>query len=200
MKMSSNRERLRQLIEERCLISGQEFTLSTGEKSRFYFDCKAITLYGEGLYLIAEEFLREIEGFPGNPTAIGGLTMGADFMTAAVVMLSHQRGNTLVNGSIVRKEPKKHGTQNKIENQLPSGTKVVVVDDVITTGTSTIRACEEFEAAGYTIVGIVAVVDREAGGRQTLERRYGQVVSLFRTSDFPQLVSNSSDSTSRVVA
>ena len=85
--MLSNRERLRRLIEERCLISGPEFTLTTGEKSRFYFDCKAITLCGEGLSLIAEELLREIEKLPDTPTAIGGLTMGADFMTAGVIML-----------------------------------------------------------------------------------------------------------------
>ena len=185
--MESNREHLRRLIEERCLIAG-DFTLSTGAKSQFYFDCKAISLHGEGLTLIAEAMLEEIAKFPGQPTAIGGLTLGADFMTAAVAMLSHMKGHSITSGSIVRKEAKKHGTKNKIENDLGRGTRIVVVDDVITTGSSTIIACDEFLAAGYEIVGILAVVDREAGGRQKLEDRYGkQVRSLFKKSDFPQL-------------
>lgn len=187
--MESNRERLRRLIDERCLIEGN-FTLSTGAKSRFYFDCKAITLNGEGLALIAQAMLEQIAKFPIQPSAIGGLTLGADFMTAAVAVLSHMQDGPITDGSIVRKEPKKHGTKNKIENQVPEGTKIVVVDDVITTGSSTIAACEEFLEAGYEIVGILAVVDREAGGRQRLEEKYGKRVdSLFKKSDFPRLAS-----------
>lgn len=192
--MLTNRERLRKLIDERCLIAGPEFTLSTGERSSFYFDCKAVTLHGEGLTLIARGFLEELETFPEAPTAIGGLTMGADFMTAAAIVLSHAKGGHLANGSIVRKEPKKHGTKNRIENQLPAGTRIVVVDDVITTGSSTIRACDEFEEAGYQVVGILAVVDREAGGTQKLEQRYSHVRSLFKKSDFPRLTTRFSDS------
>lgn len=191
--MLTNRERLRGLIEERCLIAGKEFTLSTGEKSRFYFDCKGVTLHGDGLTLIAKEFLKEVKELPIQPTAIGGLTMGADFMTAAVIVMSHQTGGILQDGSIVRKEPKKHGTQNRIENQLPRGTKIVVVDDVITSGSSTLKACDEFEASGYEVVGILAVVDREAGGKQKLEERYKQVRTIFKKSDFPAVGSPSLD-------
>ena len=181
----NDRERLRTLVQERCLLSG-DFTLSTGAKSNFYFDCKRVTLNGEGLTLIAKEFLREIEKLPSRPDAIGGLTMGADFMTAAVAMLSHMTNGPITNGSIARKEPKKHGTQNKVENELPSGTKIVVVDDVITTGKSTLLACKEFEKEGYEVVGILAVVDREAGGHETLKERYSHVFSLFTKSDFPE--------------
>jgi orotate phosphoribosyltransferase len=184
--MAGERERLRQLIEQKCLITSQGFTLTTGGKSGFYFDCKAVTLEGEGLALIASEVLREIEAFPKRPTAIGGMTMGADFIAAAVALLAYQRGLSTVHGSIVRKEPKKHGTMNKIENQLPIGTPIVVVDDVITSGSSTIKACEEFTAAGYEIVGIIAIVDREAGGKQRLEQLYGHVRPLFQKSDFFQ--------------
>src|SRR6266487_12884 len=184
--MPTDRDRLRRLIEKLCIIEG-DFVLSTGAKSRYYFDCKAVALDGEGLTLIAREFLKEIEELPIKPTAIGGLTMGADFITAAVIMLSHQTGGKVLKGSIARKEPKKHGTRRKIENELPPGTKIVVIDDVITTGSSTLKACQEFEEAGYEIVGVLAVVDREQGGRKTLEDRYKHVRTLFKTSDFPKL-------------
>ena len=187
--MQTNRDRLHRLIEKLCIIEG-DFVLSTGVKSRYYFDCKAVALHGEGLTLIGRELLREIESLPVKPTAIGGLTMGADFISAAVIILSHQAGGELLHGSIVRKEPKKHGTRRKIENELPAGTKIVVVDDVITTGTSTLKACREFEEAGYEIVGILAVIDREQGGRKTLEEKYRHVRTLFKTSDFPKLTSH----------
>src|SRR5436853_902288 len=140
--MSSNRERLKKLIEKNCLLTAKAgeklFTLSTGEKSRFYFDCKRVTLDGEGLSLIAKEFLAEIKKLGVSASAIGGLTMGADFMTAAVIAHSYEHGGPITKGSIARKEPKQHGTQNTVENELERGTKIVVVDDVVTTGTSTI--------------------------------------------------------------
>ena len=187
--MLTDRDSLRDLIDKLCILEG-DFTLNTGAKSRYYFDCKCITLDGEGLALIAKEFLREIRNMPIQPTAIGGLTMGADFVTAAVIMLSHQTGDKILKGSIVRKEPKKHGTRKNVENELPRNTKIVVVDDVITTGNSTLDACDKFEAAGYEVVGIMAIVDREAGGRENLEARYKHVKALFKTSDFPRLVSH----------
>jgi orotate phosphoribosyltransferase len=200
--MHTDRERLRQLIDRRCLIAGPEFTLSTGEKSRFYFDCKGATLDAEGLSLIAEAFLDEIAHMPVPPEAIGGMTMGADFMVAATIVLSHQRGGPLRAGSVVRKEPKKHGTMNKIENELPGGARIVVVDDVITSGKSTRDACAELEASGYQVVGILAVVDREAGGMQALQRRYPgiPVRALFSKSDFAALTSPDADAGQRAAA
>ncbi len=144
---------------------------------------------------------RLIEKLPVKPTAIGGLTMGADFITAAVIMMSHQTGGKVLKGSIARKEPKKHGTRRRIENELPPGTKIVVIDDVITTGSSTLKACQEFEEAGYEIVGILAVVDREQGGKKTLEDKYQHVRTLFKTSDFPKLASQlAQNGTERAVA
>src|SRR5204862_6254237 len=122
---------------------------------------------------------------PGNPPACGGLTRGADFIPAALIMFSPQTGGKLVKGSFAPKEHKKHGTRRTIENELPRGTKIVAIDDVITTGASTLLACKEFEEAGYEIVGILAVVDREQGGRKTLEEKYKHVRTLFKTSDFP---------------
>src|SRR6266511_969397 len=197
--MPTDRDRLHRLIGKLCIIEG-DFVLSTGARSRYYFDCKAVALDGEGLTLIAREFLKEIEKLPVKPTAIGGLTMGADFITAAVIMMSHQTGGKVLKGSIARKEPKKHGTRRRIENELPPGTKIVVIDDVITTGSSTMMASREFEEAGYEIVGILAVVDREQGGKKTLEDQYKHVRTLFKTSDFPKLAPLAQKGGARAVA
>src|SRR5437773_9727054 len=101
-EMPTNRDQLRALIEKLCIIEG-DFVLSTGAKSRYYFDCKAVALDGEGLALIAQAFLEEIAKFPLKPTAIGGLTMGADFITAAAIMLSYQTSGKVPKGSIARK-------------------------------------------------------------------------------------------------
>jgi orotate phosphoribosyltransferase len=159
------------------------------EKSGFYFDCKKAMLDGELLSYLADAFLEQIRKLPEVPSAIGGLTMGADFISAAVAMRAFQTGQPTVHASIVRKEPKKHGTKNFIENQLPSGTKIVVVDDVITSGASTQKACTQFLDAGYQLVGILALVDREAGGRERLETEFKcPVLPLFKKRDFPKLV------------
>ena len=182
------RERLRDLIDERCLITAAALTLSTGTVSSFYFDCKKVTLDGECLSLIADACLEEIAKLPSPPTAIGGLTMGADFITAAVALRAFEKGLPTIKGSIVRKEPKKHGTRNHIENELPAGTRIVLVDDVITTGNSTKLAGEKFLEEGYEVVGIIALIDREAGGAERLSEQFGVPVrAIFRKSDFPRI-------------
>jgi len=180
-------ERLRTLLEQKCLRRGQ-FTLSTWETSTWYFDCKHATLDGECLNLIADEVLAAIRCLPVPVQAIGGLTMGADFIVAAVIMRAYERKRPTVYGSIVRKEPKKHGTCSMIENEMPPDTPIVVVDDVITSGGSTLKACEELEASGYRIMSVLALVDREAGGLEMLSQRYGYARPLFRKCDFPALM------------
>ena len=186
--MSAAWEELRLLVDDKCLTVGRSYTLSTGRRSEFYFDCKKAMLDGKCLSLIADAFLDEASKLPRFPQAIGGLTMGADFIVAAVIQRAFETGKPLVSGSIVRKEHKRHGAGNKIENKLPPGTPIMVVDDVVTTGASTKAACDEFKAAGYVIVGIVALVDRESGGCEALAQRYGCSVSaIFGKRDFSRI-------------
>ena len=186
--MNAAREELRSLVDEKCLTVGRSYTLTTGSRSAFYFDCKKVMLDGKCLSLIADAFLEEAGRLPRFPQAIGGLTMGADFIVAAVIQRAFETGKPLLSGSIVRKEQKRHGAGNKIENELAQGTPIMVVDDVVTTGSSTETACDAFIAAGYDVVGIVALVDRESGGCETLARKYDcPVGAVFRKRDFPRI-------------
>ena len=202
--MNAAREELRLLVDEKCLTVGRSYTLTTGRQSAFYFDCKKAMLNGRCLSLIADEFLEEAGRLPRFPQAIGGLTMGADFIVAAVIQRAFETGKPLVSGSIVRKEQKKHGAGNKIENELAEGTPIMVVDDVVTTGSSTETACDAFIAAGYAIVGIVALVDRESGGCETLAEKYDcPVRAIFRKRDFPRIergIGNASEIEKAVVS
>ena len=186
----STRELLLRTIEEKCLISGKSVTLSVGESSNFYFDCKKATLDGAFLDGFANYTLNEIiPKISPQPDVVGGLTLGADFMTAALVMRAAQMGIPLTQGSIVRKEAKVHGTLNMVENEQPKGKKVLAVDDVITSGGSVAKACRVFQECGLEIVGIICLVDREQGGRENLEKEFPgvPVLSLFKKSDFPEL-------------
>lgn len=187
-QMNAAWEELRTLVDEKCLTVGRSYTLTTGRQSEFYFDCKKAMLDGKCLGLIADAFLDEAGKLSRYPHAIGGLTMGADFIVAAVIQRAFETGKRLVSGSIVRKEQKKHGAGNKIENELPQGTPIMVVDDVVTTGSSTMTACDAFIAVGYDIVGIVALVDRESGGCESLARKYDCPVSaVLRKRDFARI-------------
>ena len=186
--MNAAREELRLLVDERCLTVGHSYTLTTGRRSGFYFDCKKAMLDGRCLGLVGGAFLEEAGKLPRFPEAVGGLTMGADFIVAAVIQRAFETGKPTVSGSIVRKERKQHGAGNRIENELPAGTSIMVVDDVVTTGASTGTACDAFIAAGYEVVGIVALVDREAGGCEALARKYGcPVRAVLRKRDFPRI-------------
>ena len=185
--MSEAREWMRHYLVAHSLLAG-EVKLSGGGTANFYFDCKRATLQGEFLIPLADWLLDHvIPSLPTPPTLFGGPTLGADFIAAAAVMRAVQRGRQPTTAAIVRKEAKKHGTQSMIENEQPAGA-VLVVEDVITTGGSIARACDEFISAGHKIAGIAAIIDREAGGKETLAARYGAPVSaLFSKSDFTEL-------------
>ena len=163
---TSERDRLRALLKEQSLMFG-EFTLASGKKSNFYFDSKRTTLLPEGAWLTAREILRVVRERGIEADAIGGLTLGADPIVCPVAALSHAEGPAL-RAFIVRKETKEHGTGRKIEGQLAEGSRVIIVDDVVTTAGSTLKAIEAAEAAGHTVVAVICLVDREEGGAEKL--------------------------------
>ena len=148
-----------------------DFTLASGKKSKFYVDLKATTLHPEGAKLIGElatRVLRE-SGLPVD--AVGGLTLGADPLATAISMTALSYGK-IWPAFIVRKEAKDHGTGKYIEGteNMPAGASVVVLEDVVTTGGSSIQAIERLRAAGYKPVAALTVVDREQGGREAIEK------------------------------
>lgn len=183
-----SKEDLKTYIEAECLQTGGDFTLTSSQSASFYFDCKRATLHGPMLTSMADAFLAEIEQLNPPPAIVAGPTLGADPIVTAIAMRAAQTGKATVHASIVRKEAKKHGTKSHIENEGESGARVVVVEDVITTGGSLRRACDHLLAAGFVIGGIVCLVDREAGGAEDLAARYDcPVRSIFTKSDFEAL-------------
>jgi orotate phosphoribosyltransferase len=158
-----------------------EFTLSSGGTSDYYIDCRTTTLDAKGARLTGEVFLAEIQQRGWKPRAIGGLTMGADPIVVAVSVVSGE-----VDGFLVRKAEKQHGTGQRIEGFREKGARVVVVDDVCTTGASTVQAIEAAREFGFEIVGVMCLVEREeAKGRPNVEKAAGAVpfVSIFTANE-----------------
>ncbi|HLS47330.1 MAG TPA: orotate phosphoribosyltransferase [Gemmatimonadales bacterium] len=172
--------RLEQLLLERSVQRG-DFTLSSGLRSSYYIDCRPTTMSAEGLTLIGEAGLDAIRQAGWHPDAIGGLTMGADPVAYAIAAASWRR-QPAIDAFSVRKDSKEHGTRRRIEGNFRSGQQVVVVEDVITTGGSALQAIEAVEEAGAVVIGVLAVVDREQGGREQIEKRIRQVVALTTTT------------------
>ncbi|NOY53329.1 MAG: orotate phosphoribosyltransferase [Deltaproteobacteria bacterium] len=163
------KRRLIEIILERSFQFNEEptFRLVSGKKSRYYFNCKATTLHPEGMVLIGRigfERIRELV-----PRGVGGLTLGADPLAYAVSFHSALAGAP-IETFIVRKEAKKHGLMRKIEGNVRKGDRVVVVDDVVTTGGSTLQAVEAAQSAGFDVVRILTLVDRQEGGRENIEK------------------------------
>jgi len=185
--MSSARDRLFDILYAKSFIYREDppFTLVSGRQSFYYFDCKATTLDADGVSLIGEVMYDAIEPLIGQLAidGIGGLTLGADPISISTAIAARRKGQSL-RPLIVRKEPKKHGTQKWIEGDAAGAKNVVVIDDVITTGGSTITAIERMRESGLTIVKAAVVIDREEGGRENIEKTGVGVISLFKRSDF----------------
>ncbi len=158
-------KRLLEIVKERAPMRG-DFTLSSGVKSTYYFDLRRVTLSPEGAYLVGKGIFELIRGVD----AVGGMTMGADPIVVAVALVSYLEGEP-INAFIVRREPKKHGTQRYIEGELPRGSRVAIVDDVITSGGSILRSIEVVEGEGCQVVKVVAILDRQQGGSAEVRRR-----------------------------
>ena len=178
---TSDRDNLRDILRAKSLRTG-EFTLSSGKKSNYYLDCRLTTMDPKGALLIARQILETIRRENIQADAIGGLTLGADPISASVAVVSGLEGMPL-NAFIVRKEAKGHGMGRFIEGfDSPAGARVIVVDDVCTTGDSILRAAERAEEAGYHVVATFCVVDREEGGAEVIRRKY-PLYSLFTAKE-----------------
>ncbi len=151
-----DRTQLIKLVHEKALEFG-EFTLASGEKASFYLDCRRLTLDGEGANVIAAGILDLLKD--DMPDAVGGMAIGADPISAAVITLAWQNGSSL-RGFIVRKEAKGHGTGRQVEGPVAAGDCVVMVEDVVTTGGSSLRAIEAARAFGLKVDRLIAIVDR----------------------------------------
>ena len=172
-------ERLLQLALERGALTYGEVTLSSGQTSRYYFDGRLLSLDPEGSYLIAKAFLLILQ--EAGAQAIGGPTLGADPLVAAVALASHLAGSPIP-AFIVRRETKSHGTQQGVEGALVPGSRVAIVDDVCTTGTSIFHAIEAAEAANCAVVKVVTILDRRQGGSDELKRKGYDFVSLLEAT------------------
>ena len=178
--MSSARQELLRLLATKSFRLG-DFKLSSGGRSDYYIDCRTTTLDARGAQLTGQVFLEEIQRRGWKPDAIGGLTMGADPIVVAVAVTS----GTL-NGFLVRKAEKQHGTGQRIEGFREKGARVVIVDDVCTTGASTIEAIAAAREFGFEIVGVMCLVEREeAGGRASVEKAAAPTpfVAIFTAKD-----------------
>jgi orotate phosphoribosyltransferase len=169
------------LFRQKALKFGQ-FTLASGKKATYDLDGKQVTLDPAGARLVAEGMLDLLAAGP-MPAAVGGMSIGADPITAAVVTMSAVR-NTPLLGFMVRKESKGHGTNKFIEGPVAPGQTAVIVEDVVTTGGSSLAAIERAEGFGLKIVGVMAVIDRMEGGAQAFAQRGYPLSSLLTIRDF----------------
>lgn len=168
------------LLAERSAKQGQ-FTLASGKQSSFYVDARLTTMSPEGLSIIGPLGFSMIREMGWGVDAIGGLTLGADPISYAISYASAASDHPL-RAFTVRKEAKAHGTGKLIEGPLKPGDRVVVIEDVITTGDSALRAIEAVRNAKASVSGLMALVDREEGGRQAIENAGINVVSLVTAS------------------
>lgn len=183
MKKDILREELKKTLKEKSLLTNVERVLTSGRTSTYYIDAKMTTLDPKGANLVARLILDVLKPF--DIDAVGGFTLGADPIVSAVAALSAETERPLP-AFIVRKEPKKHGERKMIEGPFQPGWRVVVIDDVVTTGGSTLKACQAVEEEGGKVVLTLAIVDRLEGGRENLEAKGYKFISLLTRDDLLQ--------------
>ena len=179
------KRRLARLLVEKSYREG-DFLLASGRRSDYYFDCRVTALHAEGAWLIGTLFYDMLKD--EKIKGVGGMTMGADPLVSATTVISHEKGHPL-NGLLVRKEAKDHGTGQFVEGlgNFQKGDRVAVLEDVVTTGGSVLKACERVSAAGLAIACVCAILDREEGGREKLEAAGYRLLSLFTRRELVEL-------------
>ncbi len=187
LSLSAAKERLLQILKEKSVFYG-DFTLASGAKSNYYIDCRLTTLDPEGAGLVGQVvygLIRERAQQLGvQVTGVGGLTMGADPIALATGMQSfHENPSAPLKPFVVRKAPKSHGQTKLIEGNFKAGDKVVVIDDVVTKGDSTIAAVEAVRREGGEVAFVAVLVDRQQGGREKIEQLGLNVAAVFTKDD-----------------
>jgi orotate phosphoribosyltransferase len=187
--MMSDRDDLLGLLRTKA-FEKREVTLASGKKSNFYIDCKNVTLLAEGHVLVGRLLYQEIRKYEARGAGrrirgVGGLTLGADPIASAVSMTSALEQNPIP-AFIVRKEPKRHGTEQFLEGlgNIEEGGEVVVVEDVVTTGESALKAVERVRAANLSVRLVLGLVDRLDGGRERIQTANAELITLFTRRDF----------------
>ena len=180
--MEEEKKRLLKILKNLSYEEG-DFTLVSGKKSTFYIDCKETTLNPEGMYLVGHLMYNAVRQIPGAQ-AVGGVSIGGDPLVCATVMVSYAASDPIA-GFLIRKEPKGHGTGAWLEGRknFHPGARVVIVEDVVTTGGSSIKAVRRAEEEGLKVLGIVTLVDREEGGRENIEKEGYWLRSIFTKSE-----------------
>ena len=177
-----DRQALADLIRQKALKFGN-FILASGKKATYYLDCKQVTLDPRGAQLVGEGILDLLAASGPLPKAVGGMAIGADPITAAVVTMSAVRG-TPISGFMIRKDPKGHGTNQYVEGPVQPGDEVVIVEDVVTTGGSSLAAIERAEGFGLKVTRVIGIIDRMEGGAQAFAQRGYPLASLLTICDF----------------
>ncbi|MDZ7859524.1 MAG: orotate phosphoribosyltransferase [Candidatus Krumholzibacteriota bacterium] len=175
----NKRDELKQILITRSILKG-EFTLASGKKSNYYINGKMTTLYSRGLYLTARLLLDRLDSIEYD--AIAGPVIGADPIIGAMLTLSASRKENR-EGFLIRKESKAHGTKKIIEGRFKEGSKTIIVEDVVTTGGSLLRAAKAISEAGGIIAGIIVLVDREEGAEQNIASEGYDLMSVFKVSE-----------------
>ncbi|MEM1069314.1 MAG: orotate phosphoribosyltransferase [Planctomycetota bacterium] len=180
--MSYDRDALIELLRTESLQRG-DFTLASGKKASYYLDCRNLTLHPKGANLIAAGMLDAMQSAGSLPDAVGGMAIGADPITAAIVTIAGQKDLPL-KGFMVRKEPKAHGTGKQVEGPVQPGQHVVIVEDVITSGGSAIKAVDAAREFGLVVDRVIAIIDRLAGGEEAFKEKGLELITLTTIRDF----------------
>lgn len=163
-----------------------DFTLASGRKSDYYFDCRVTALHPQGSWLIGTLFNKLLADLPIK--GVGGMTLGADPLVSATTVISHEVGRPLA-GLLVRKEAKGHGTGQFVEGlgNFQPGEPIAMLEDVVTTGGSLLKACERVRNAGLNIVAVCAILDRQEGGREAIKEAGYDLLALFTREELVRL-------------